>query len=110
MSSLQVFMEPVKHVNKSLFSTFDFKWVRGIQSARGKVEICEVLNLPLHTFAGAPALGATEPRKKPRTHLVLSLTQGLLKLTDLFWWCDCVILSTKNLNWPFDLCGFGGHG
>jgi len=37
MSSLQVFMEPVKHVSKSLFSTFDCKWVRGIISASKSV-------------------------------------------------------------------------
>jgi hypothetical protein len=33
MSSLQVFVEPVEHASKSLFSAFDSGWVGGIISA-----------------------------------------------------------------------------
>ena len=50
MSSLQVFVEPVEHVSKSLFSTFDCEWVGGIISASKSVansweDLDKVLNL-----------------------------------------------------------------
>ena len=50
ISLLQVFMEPVKHVSKSFFSTFDCKWVRGIISGSKSMgnsweDLDKVLNL-----------------------------------------------------------------
>ena len=50
MSSLQVFVEPVEHVSKSLFSTFDCEWVGGIISASKSMgnsweDLDKVLNL-----------------------------------------------------------------
>lgn len=50
MYSLQIFVEPVEHVGKSLFGAFDSKWVSGIISASKSMgnsweDLDKVLNL-----------------------------------------------------------------
>lgn len=38
------------------------------------------------------------------THPISSMSQGLNILVHQFWWCQCVVLSSNDLDGAFDLC------